>query len=260
MSSKKRVFSGKTVRDAVNKGIRELGVSESDVKVTVLQEPSRGLFGLLWAKEAVVELEVAERSAPEPEAEAEAEAGAEPVELSAEEEDAGEPAEESWEDFREESGISAFTVSDAVELAKEYLADIAEKMGVKAEIETSSDEDGNILFQMKGKHLGLLIGRRGQTLDALQTLVNVYANRLSDEHVRIILDAERFRERRKKTLEDLSMRLANQVVRTKKEVVLEPMSPHERRIIHFKLQNHPKVRTYSKGEEPNRRIVITLKS
>lgn len=241
MSSKKRVYSGKTVRDAINKGLQELGVSENDVKVTVLEEPSRGLFGLFGTREAKVELEIAER--PQPEAR-----------IAAVDVETGPGSVEG------EDGDSGVSVSAAAERAREYLSDIAAKMGVQVSVETSTDGDGNLLFEMKGKDLGLLIGRRGQTLDALQTLVNVYANRISDEHIRIILDAERFRERRKKTLEDLSMRLANQVVRTRKEVVLEPMSSHERRIIHFKLQNHPKVRTYSKGEEPNRRIVITLKS
>ena len=243
MSAVKRVYSGRTVKDAINKGLQELGVKEDDVKVTVLEEPSRGFFGLFGAKDARVELEVIVRDEP-PEPTAQVAAKAE-------------------DDGAADDAVHAETAepppSDVLELAKAYLADIAEKMGVKASVASSALEDGYILFEMKGKNLGLLIGRRGQTLDALQTLVNVYANRLSGEHLRIILDAERFRERRKKTLEDLSMRLANQVVRTKKEVVLEPMSAHERRIIHFKLQNHPKVKTYSKGEEPNRRIVITLK-
>jgi spoIIIJ-associated protein len=90
--------------------------------------------------------------------------------------------------------------------------------------------------------------------------MNVFVNRLTDEHARIVVDAEGFRDRRRKTLEDLSLRLANQVIRTKKEVVLEPMPAHERRVIHYQLQHHPKVKTMSKGEEPNRRIVIMLKS
>lgn len=105
----------------------------------------------------------------------------------------------------------------------------------------------------------MLIGRRGGTLDALQYLVNIVANRYSDSHLRIVLDAEDFRERRRKTLEELSDRLAGRVIRTRKEVVLEPMTPHERKVIHSQLQNHPKVRTFSKGDEPNRRVVIALK-
>jgi len=222
----KRVFSGKTVRDAVNKGLVELGVTEDRVKITILEHPSKGIFGLFGAKDAKVELEIIEikRSAPAPE----------PPQTSSQ--------------------------LDAIERTQSYLAEIVRDMGIVASIRRTEDEEGNIVFEVNGKELGVFIGRRGQTMDAVQTLVNVYANRISGEHLRIVIDAERFRERRKKTLQDLSLRLANQVVRTRKEVVLEPMSPLERRIIHYQLQNHPKVKTFSKGDEPNRRIVITLKS
>ena len=222
----KRVFSGKTVSDAVSKGLAELGVTEDRVKITVLEHPSKGILGLFRAKDAKVELEVIEmkRAAPAPE-----------------------PA-------------PMFPELDAIERSKAYLADIVRDMGIDATIRETEDEEGNIVLEVNGKELGVFIGRRGQTMDAVQTLVNVYANRISGEHLRIVIDAERFRERRKKTLQDLSLRLANQVIRTRKEVVLEPMSPHERRIIHYQLQNHPKVKTFSKGDEPNRRIVITLKS
>jgi spoIIIJ-associated protein len=105
----------------------------------------------------------------------------------------------------------------------------------------------------------MIIGRRGQTLDALQYLVTIVANRYSDNHIRIVLDAENFRERRRKTLEELSERLAGRVIRTRKEIVLEPMMPHERKIIHSQLQSHPKVRTFSQGDDPNRRVVIALR-
>jgi len=209
----KRVFTGKTVDDAIRKGLAELGVTERDVSVTVLEHPSKGIFGLFGAREAKVEIELL----PPPK----------PV--------------------------------DPIAGAKSFLADILRHMEVDGTIEQRSDEDGNVVFDVSGSNIGVFIGRRGQTMDALQLLVNVYASRLAGQHQRIVLDAERFRERRKKTLEDLSMRLANQVVRTKKEIVLEPMSSQERRVIHYRLQHHPKVKTFSRGEEPNRRIVITLK-
>lgn len=224
----KRVFSGKTVNDAKNKGLIELGVSEDAVSITVLEQPSKGLFGLFGVREAKVEitlLEAAADSSPE--------RGAAP----------DSPSEEEF-----------------IEQTKHYLKSILHDMGVDANIERSPDEYGTPVLEITGNDLGLVIGRRGQTLDALQTLANVFANRLSDAHIRLILDAEGFRERRRKTLQDLSLRLANQVVRTRKDVVLEPMPSNERRIIHYQLQNHPKVRTFSKGAEPNRRIVITLKS
>jgi spoIIIJ-associated protein len=128
---------------------------------------------------------------------------------------------------------------------------------VEVEIVTKRD---NTVLNISGSELGLLIGRRGQTLDALQYLVNIIANRHSDSFLRIILDAENFRERRRKTLEQLAMRLASKVIRSGKEMVLEPMSPQERKIIHSRLQDHPEVKTFSKGEEPNRRVVIALKN
>lgn len=210
----KRVFTGKTVEEAVRRGLEQLGVTEDRVKVTVLEQPKKALLGLIGGKDAEVELEIIEVPSPK---------------------------------------------ADPIENTISYLGDLLRAMGVEAQISHRRDDEGHVVLEVTGNHLGIIIGRRGQTLDALQLLLNAYANRYSDEHLRIILDAERFRERRKKTLEDLSLRLANQVVRTRKEVVLEPMSAHERRIIHFQLQNHPKVQTYSKGEEPNRRIVIALK-
>jgi spoIIIJ-associated protein len=130
---------------------------------------------------------------------------------------------------------------------KQFLASILSSIGIVADIEYHTNEEGTIFFEMFGDDLGVVIGRRGQTLDALQLLLNVFVHKSSKDPIRIIVDAEKFRERRKKTLEDLSLRLANQVVRSRKEVVLEPMPPYERRIIHYQLQNHPKVTTIVKA-------------
>lgn len=205
--TKTLIVTGKTVEEAVRQGLTQWNVPESRVKVEVLEQPAKGLFGLFGVKEAKVRLEL---------------------------------------------------IPDAVEEATQFLQDIFATMHVKATIERKDDKDG-ILLNIQGGELGILIGRRGQTLDALQYLVNIVANRFSDKHIRIVLDAEEFRERRRKTLEELSSRLATRVVRTKKDVVLEPMSPADRKIIHSQLQDHPTVRTYSKGDEPNRRVVISLR-
>ena len=148
---------------------------------------------------------------------------------------------------------------DSKEEAERFIVDVAEAMGLHIKTEWLENKDGMQLSISCEGDLGLLIGRRGQTLDALQYLTSIVANRYSDEHIRIVLDAENFRERRRNTLEELADRLAAKVIRTRKEVVLEPMSPHERKIIHSKLQGSTKVRTYSKGDEPNRRIVIALR-
>ncbi|MDQ0061526.1 RNA-binding cell elongation regulator Jag/EloR [Paenibacillus harenae] len=205
---KKIVASGKTIDDAVRNGLTQLQVTEDRVKKVVLEQPTKGLFGLFGAKEAKVELE--------------------------------------W-------------IPDATEEAEKFLLEVAGTMGLQVSIDRKQTREGTRLAVAGSGDLGMLIGRRGQTLDALQYLVNIVANRYSDSHLRIVLDAEDFRERRRKTLEELSERLAGRVIRTKKEVVLEPMSPHERKVIHSQLQNHPRVKTYSKGDEPNRRVVISLR-
>ncbi|NEW07269.1 protein jag [Paenibacillus sp. SYP-B3998] len=149
-------------------------------------------------------------------------------------------------------------IPDALEEAIRFLQEIIKTMHISITIDQHKDREGTIL-NMNGSELGMLIGKRGQTLDALQYLVNIVANRYSNSHFRIILDAENFRERRKRTLEELALRLASRVIKSKKEVILEPMNSQERKIIHAELQGHSVVKTYSKGEEPNRRVVIALK-
>lgn len=199
--------SGKTVEEAIKNGLSKLGAREDQVKVTVLEQPSKGLFGLIGAKEAKVELEL---------------------------------------------------LKDGVDAAIDFLLEVAAAMGLSVNAVREEDDEA-IRINIQGAELGMLIGRRGQTLDALQYLVNIVANRHSSRHLRIVLDAERFRERRRKTLEALADRMANRVVKTRKEVVLEPMTALERKIIHTRLQGREDVNTYSQGNEPNRRIVIALK-
>lgn len=147
---------------------------------------------------------------------------------------------------------------DALEEARQFLLRVAAAMDIHVQVESRKSKEGQMLV-LSGERLGRMIGRRGSALDALQYLTNIVANRYSDTRLRIILDAEDFRERRRQTLAELSHRIAGRVVRTRKEVVLEAMSAQERKVIHAQLQNHPQVRTYSKGDEPNRRVVITLK-
>jgi len=204
---KKIVVTGKSIEEALKKGLSQLNTTEDRVKVTVIEQPSKGLFGLIGAREAKLELEL---------------------------------------------------VPDPIEESVKFLHEVFAAMGLDVSVEQKRDKDG-VVLNMRGSDLGMLIGRRGQTLDALQYLVNIVANRHASDYVRIILDAEHFRERRKKTLEELSLKLAARVVRTKKEIMLEPRSPQERKNIHSHLQKHNAVRTYSQGEEPNRRVVICLK-
>lgn len=148
--------------------------------------------------------------------------------------------------------------AEVYEEAKKFLLDALQAMGLEASIDVHDDGD-QVRFDVQGPSLSQMIGRRGQTLDALQYLTNLVANKYDHGHARIVLDAENYRARRQKTLEQLAQRLASNVVKSHNEVVLEPMSPAERKIIHAYLQGHPKVTTYSTGEEPNRRIVIALR-
>ncbi len=204
----KITVTGRTVEEAIDLGLQQLQVARDRVEVTILEHPSKGLFGLIGAKDAKVELLVK---------------------------------------------------PDAIDEAVQYLHEIAGAMKLEIQVNRRETEDGVVLELSSKDDIGILIGRRGQTLDALQYLVNIAVHKPGQPHRRIILDAENFRERRKKTLEELAARLANKAVRTGRDVVLEPMPSHERKIIHTYLQDHPKVKSYSKGEEPNRRIVIGLK-
>lgn len=239
------VTSGKTVEEAVRQGLAKLGATEDQVTVNVLEQPSKGFLGLIGAKDAKVELTLQSEAVP---------ASVPPQVRTPETEKVRSSDLGSSEEIRSDSEVD----SEPYEAAASFIRDVSDSMGIETEVEIVHQKDITVL-NISGSDLGVLIGRRGQTLDSLQYLANIIANRYSDSYIRIILDAENFRERRRKTLEDLAVRLAGRVVRTRKDVVLEPMSPQERKVIHSKLQDHPEVKTYSKGEDPNRRVIITLK-
>lgn len=158
----------------------------------------------------------------------------------------------------EKKKVKAAVSADVYVQAKAFLVEALQAMGLEASVDIH-DEGDQVRFDVQGPSLSQMIGRRGQTLDALQYLTNLVANKYDHGHARIVLDTENYRARRQKTLEQLAQRLASNVVKSQNEVVLEPMSPAERKIIHAYLQGHAKVTTYSTGEEPNRRIVIALR-
>ncbi len=217
----KIIASGKTIEEAIQSALSQLGTTEDKVNVTVLEQPGKRLFGLMGRKEAVVEVELKQQKL-------------------------------------EEVKISNHEINP-IDEAKVFLNNIFSTMNLTVDIDVIKKED-EVVLNLVGDDLGILIGRRGQTLDSLQYLVNLAANKNAyNNRVRLSLDAENYRLRRKTTLENLAARLADKVIRTGKDVVLEPMSPHERKIIHTELQNHPRVKTFSRGVEPNRQIVITKK-
>ncbi|WP_288184963.1 RNA-binding cell elongation regulator Jag/EloR [uncultured Sporomusa sp.] len=148
---------------------------------------------------------------------------------------------------------------DSVEEAKQFLNNVFKAMHVTVSMEKMNQGD-HVVINLRGEDLGVLIGKHGQTLDALQYLTNLAANREADERTRIILDVEDYRKRRAETLSRLATRLADKVKRRGERVVLEPMSPQERKIIHMALQNDNRIVTYSEGDEPYRKVVIALKN
>ena len=142
--------------------------------------------------------------------------------------------------------------------AQRFLMEVTDRMGVKVEVYVDDSDADNLYIHMVGDTLGILIGRRGETLDALQYLTSLQVNKGRDGYIRVTLDTENYRAKREDSLRRLAQRMANRAQKTGRKVVLEPMNPYERRVLHTALQNHPAVTTHSEGEEPNRRVVIML--
>ena len=152
-------------------------------------------------------------------------------------------------------------IKDTVEdKAKDFLNEVFGAMNLTVVIDVKYDEENrNMDIELSGDEMGVLIGKRGQTLDSLQYLVSLVVNKGVEEYIRVKVDTEDYRKRRKETLENLAKNIAYKVKRTKRSVSLEPMNPYERRVIHSALQNDKYVTTHSEGEEPFRRVVVTLK-
>ncbi len=300
--------SAKTVEEAIEKGLQELGVSIGDVDVNVVEEGSKGLFGLFGSRMAKVRLTVkadredplgnliaedkpapkAKKNVPEkksaPKAEPKAEKEEKPAKPSSgaekkqapkaekkpavKEETAEEKSEpaQAPEEFRPMEKPEITMIPDdqldadsAAGIAGAFLKEITRLMGVEVTVDMGTDPEGNVYGFMTGDTLGILIGRRGETLDALQYLTSLKVNRGRESYTSVTLDTENYRARREDTLIRLANRMANRASRTGRKVNLEPMNPYERRIIHYALQKNEQVVTHSEGEEPNRHVVIALK-
>ncbi|MDP4108792.1 MAG: RNA-binding cell elongation regulator Jag/EloR [Bacillota bacterium] len=148
--------------------------------------------------------------------------------------------------------------SEASQTAKQFIEGILPYFGVTATVEAKEDSEGNIALEILGDAMGVIIGRRGDTLDAMQYLCSLVVNRKEDKHFRIVIDTENYRAKREESLVRLAQKIAGKVVKYRKSMTLEPMNPYERRIIHSALQDYKGITTYSTGSEPNRRIVISL--
>lgn len=166
----------------------------------------------------------------------------------------------------EKENSSSRRSSEVVEVTEEtkkavekFLSDVFQVMGMEVQIKSEIDKDGVLCIDMSGDNMGIIIGKRGQTLDSLQYLSNRVANKQQAGYVRVKLDTENYRVRREETLRHLAKNIAHKVKRNRKPIALEPMNPYERRIIHYSLQSDPYVTTHSEGEDPYRKVVVTLK-
>ena len=267
--------STKTVDDAITEALIQLGVTSDRLEYEVIEKGSAGFLGI-GMKQAVIEArrkpEPKEEKIEEPVVEEPVKAEPKKVETvqpqkAAAEKKADEPQKAAFEkavekEVKEEVKKETKLVEvqpQTIEAVEDFLKNTMKAMDMEVELKTEIDQDGALCVDMSGEHMGILIGKRGQTLDSLQYLANRVANKHQEGYVRVKLDTENYRARREETLRHLAKNIAHKVKRNRRPVALEPMNPYERRIIHSALQSDPYVMTHSEGEEPFRKVVITLK-
>lgn len=267
--------SAKTVDDAITEALIQLGVTSDRLEYEVIEKGSAGFLGI-GMKQAVIEA----RRKPEPKEEkVEEPVVEEPVKAESKKVEAVQPQKAAAEKKADEPQKAAFEKAvekevkeevkketklvevqpQTIEAVEDFLKNTMKAMDMEVELKTKIDQDGALCVDMSGEHMGILIGKRGQTLDSLQYLANRVANKHQEGYVRVKLDTENYRARREETLRHLAKNIAHKVKRNRRPVALEPMNPYERRIIHSALQSDPYVMTHSEGEEPFRKVVITLK-
>jgi len=267
--------SAKTVDDAITEALIQLGVTSDRLEYEVIEKGSAGFLGI-GMKQAVIEA----RRKPEPKEEkVEEPVVEEPVRVESKKVEAVQPQKAAAEKKADEPQKAAFEKAvekevkeevkketklvevqpQTIKAVEDFLKNTMKAMDMEVELKTEIDQDGALCVDMSGEHMGILIGKRGQTLDSLQYLANRVANKHQEGYVRVKLDTENYRARREETLRHLAKNIAHKVKRNRRPVALEPMNPYERRIIHSALQSDPYVMTHSEGEEPFRKVVITLK-
>ena len=265
--------SAKTLDDAITEALVQLGVTSDRLDYIVVEKGSEGFLGI-GRKQAVIKARRKREEKPVEETVEESKVET-PVkeEVKPEKKTEKKPAKEhshTKKNVREEKPEVKSEPKKEVELAKvepqtietceKFIYDVMNAMGMDdVKVTSVVDEEGALSINMEGSNMGILIGKRGQTLDSLQYLTNRVANKMQDGYVRVKLDTEDYRRRRKETLENLAKNIASKVKRTRKTVSLEPMNPYERRIIHASLQGNRYVETVSEGEEPYRHVVVKLK-
>ena len=284
--------SAKTLDDAITEALIQLGVTSDRLEYNVIEKGSAGFLGIgmkqavieAWKKEDKEEEEflkaveetirenpvkeyfakednVKEDDVKEHQAEEAAKKEEAVREEKTEKEEASANAKEEKSEpvSVKEKELLAKVEDETIRYVEQFVKDTLKAMDMDVEITSSIDKDGALYVDMKGENMGILIGKRGQTLDSLQYLANRVANKHQSGYVRVKLDTENYRARREETLKHLAKNIAHKVKRNRRPVILEPMNPYERRIIHSTLQSDPYVTSHSEGEEPYRKVVVTLK-
>lgn len=266
--------SAKTLDDAITEALIQLGVTSDQLDYIVVEKGSAGFLGI-GVKQAVIKARKKVEEKPEVTVEETVkETAKEEVKETFKAEVKEEKKEERFEKksehkpkknkqpevVKEKKEIELAVVEEnTIQMCEKFIYDVLKTMNMEdVKVTSQIDEEGALSINMDGKNMGILIGKRGQTLDSLQYLTNRVANKAQSGYVRVKLDTEDYRRRRKETLENLAKNIASKVKRTRHAVSLEPMNPYERRIIHSALQSDPAVSTHSEGEEPYRRVVVTL--
>ena len=224
--------TARTEDEAIAAALAELGMDRDDVSVEIVERAKSGFLGI-GASPAVIRVSY---EAPDP---VEEKVPAAPV---------AEPVKAVATEVDENPDYAAI---------RQFLSGLLERMGVKAQIEISTRENGGINVNLSGNGMGAIIGRRGETLDAIQHLTNYAVNRGSEKHLHISVDAENYRSKREESLTRLAEKMAEKAIKYKRSMALEPMNSYERHVIHTALQNYEGVTTSSTGVEPNRRVVVS---
>ena len=241
-------FSGKTVEDAITEACTKFTVTSDRLEYEIVDKGTTGFLGLN-SHPAIIKARIKdENSAP-----------AEEIKENTVKEEKSVPAETEKPAAEEKKKVE-FSEEKIDKEIKSFLGDVFKAMDMEVVVTTKfNKEEGSVDVDLEGPDMGVLIGKRGQTLDSLQYLLSLVVNKESSDYIRVKVDTENYRKRRKETLENLAKNLSYKVKRTRRPVSLEPMNPYERRIIHSALQDDKYVTTHSEGEEPFRRVVITLK-
>lgn len=252
--------TGKTIEEAISAAVAELGVDESALEIEVLEEPSKKFLGLFGGTPAKIRATVKVVEPPP----VEVVKPVEPVKVEEEPPVVEEVPAEKFEPVLEPSPVEEPSEPAPVDreqiitAAEKFLQEVFAAMKIEVAIAVEETEEG-CLLDLSGKGLGVLIGRHGQALDSLQYLLNLAVNRKNDERIYFILDVEDYRRRRAETVTKLAKSVADRAIKTRKDVKLEPMSRHERKIIHMTLQDNNRVETHSAGEEPYRYVIVSPK-